>query len=105
MHVLEPADSLFSSCSGCHAMRWRTHGIGPDLMGIVGASVAAHENFQYSQAMRDYGGRWTRERLDRFLADPAAEVPGTQMQFAGIADAAARAQLIDFLAKMKLRAD
>jgi cytochrome c len=63
----------------------------------VGRQVAANDDFNYSQAMRDFGGRWTRERLDQFLADPAATVPGTSMAFPGIRDEAQRKQLIDFL--------
>ena len=43
------------------------------------------------------GGVWSRERLDAFLANPDAFVPGTTMSFAGISEPAARSKLIDFL--------
>lgn len=40
---------------------------------------------------------WDAATLDRFLADPRGLVPGTKMGFAGIADAAERADLIAYL--------
>jgi len=39
-----------------------------------------------------------RDRLDRFLADPQAYVPGTKMKFAGIQAPDQRRRLIEFLA-------
>jgi cytochrome c len=51
--------------------------------------------------MTAYGGRWDRERLDRFLADPAATVPGNTMQFGGIDDPLARQKLIDYLEQLR----
>lgn len=47
--------------------------------------------------MARFGGRWTEERLDRFLESPSAVVPGTTMGFAGIDDAAERKQVIELL--------
>jgi cytochrome c len=67
----------------------------------VGRRVAADSDFEYSQAMIDFGGRWSRSRLDAFLADPAKAVPGTSMQFDGIAEPADRERLIDFLEELR----
>jgi len=97
IQIVEPATHVFSPCSGCHALRWRSHGIGPDLMGIVGERVAHHDDYQYSDALRSLGGRWTRTRLDSFLRDPRLFAPGTTMDFPGIADAAQRAAIIEYL--------
>jgi len=47
--------------------------------------------------MKDFGGRWTPERLDQFLADPAGTVPGTAMQFEGIKDPVQREKIIQYL--------
>jgi cytochrome c len=74
------------------------NGIGPDLRKVVGRPVAGAPGYRYSGALTDLGGRWTRERLDRFLTDPQAYVPGTKMKVAGVTDAAERQQLIEFLA-------
>jgi cytochrome c2 len=100
---LEPAgtaegEALVFQCTGCHTIQsWDKSSIGPNLHGIVGRPVAADDDFNYSPAMRDFGGRWTRERLDQFLADPAGTVPGTSMAFPGIRDEAQRTQLVDYL--------
>jgi cytochrome c2 len=103
---LEPADenspeALKAQCAGCHTFNRReTASIGPNLWEIVGRRVGADRRFRYSEPMKDFGGRWTRERLDRFLADPAGTVPGTTMQFDGIKDAEQRDRLIDFLEEL-----
>jgi cytochrome c2 len=103
---LEPAASgaaeeLVFQCTGCHTLSsWERASIGPNLWRIVGRPVARDEDFAYSEAMAGYGGRWDRERLDRFLADPAAAVPGNTMQFDGIEDALQREKLIGYLEQL-----
>jgi cytochrome c2 len=100
--LVSSASHLFSSCSACHALRFESHGVGPDLMGVVGRPVASHEAFGYSGAMRKFGGVWTPDRLDDFLRDPARTVPGTLMVFEGIADAGTRAAIIEYLTQIEL---
>jgi cytochrome c2 len=92
-------ESVFQACSGCHMIgEGNDNGIGPDLRKVVNRPVAAAPGYRYSSAMSELGGRWTRERLDRFLTNPQAFLPGTKMQFPGVADADARRELIEFLA-------
>lgn len=101
LQIVEPAAHVFASCSGCHVIRNRlTHGLGPDLLGITEDRVARRANFTYSEALRNFGGRWTTERLDAFLRDPSGVVPGTTMVFAGIEDENLRAEIIEYLAKL-----
>ena len=47
--------------------------------------------------MRTSGIVWSRETLDRFIADPLGSLPGTFMGYAGIRDPEERAQLLAFL--------
>lgn len=100
---LEPNDassgeSLAFQCTGCHTLNvWERASIGPNLWNVVGREVGADRNFEYSEAMLNFGGSWTRERLDQFLANPRGVIPGTTMQFEGIPDASQREQLIEFL--------
>jgi len=63
--------------------------------------VAGIEKFDYSPAMKAAGGRWTKERLDAFLANPGAAIPGTTMMFPGIPDAGTRRKIIEYLASPK----
>jgi cytochrome c2 len=90
--------TLFAACAGCHALAdGATHGIGPDLAGIVNRPVAGSEGFNYSRALAQVPGRWTEQNLDRFLADPQAFAPGNIMLFTGLPDPADRAHLIAYL--------
>lgn len=97
VQIIQPADHVFSQCTACHGVHREAHGIGPDLQGVVGRPVARHADYEYSDAMKAYGGRWTKARLDRFLESPRGEVPGTKMEHDGIEDPADRAAIITFL--------
>ena len=92
---LSRGELAFRPCASCHRPGSETDA--PDLRGIVGRPVAQSETFTYSEPMRALGGRWTPERLDAFLADPQAVVPGTVMWYA-VADPADRAAVIEYLA-------
>jgi cytochrome c2 len=96
--------ALALSCSGCHTLNQGQRGaLGPNLFGVVGRRVGTAAGFNYSSGMRALGGRWTAERLDAFLADPAGYAPGTSMAFAGIADSARRRQLVEYLSRVDSR--
>jgi cytochrome c2 len=103
---LTPADGtdgavLFATtCGGCHkAIDGATHSYGPDLAGIVGASIASVPGFgAYSPALKGLHGKWTKERLDDFLSNPQAMAPGSNMTFKGVSDPAQRAAIINYLA-------
>jgi cytochrome c len=47
--------------------------------------------------MKSKGGEWTFEELNRFLANPRRDIPGTAMTFAGIERARQRADVIAYL--------
>lgn len=103
---LTPADGtdgaviFATTCGGCHkAIDGATHSYGPDLAGIVGSPVASAPGYSaYSTGLKSLGGKWTRERLDAFLASPQATVSGTTMTFKGVSDPAQRKAIIDYLA-------
>ncbi len=108
--TIRPSDEEHSgaqlalACAGCHTMNEGQLGaLGPNLHGVVGRRVGAVRDFDYSPAMQAFGGRWTPERLDAFLADPAASLPGTRMEFAGIPDDADRQSLIGYLTRTGAR--
>jgi cytochrome c2 len=103
--VLEPATgtsvelAFANLCSGCHKTEnGRTHGLGPDLWGVVDRPIAAAPGFEeYSAALRKHSGRWTEAELDKFLTAPQTYSPGTTMAFPGISDAETRAAVISHL--------
>lgn len=98
---IEDGELLAARCATCHLFTETTEAlVGPTLFGIVGAVVAAAENFTYSPAMLALnadGATWTYDRLDSFLTNPAAAIPGTRMGFAGVDDEENRAAIIAFL--------
>ena len=49
--------------------------------------------------MKRSGITWTPQTLDEFIADPQKAVPANRMPFAGMPDAADRADLIAYLEK------
>jgi len=66
-------------------------------VGIVGREVAAVDGFRYSDALEEYGGEWTYDRLNAYLEDPKGVVPGTKMSFAGLRKEEDRAGVIAYL--------
>lgn len=100
-------ERLFRRCVACHALEPGRHTpAGPTLHDIVGRQVAAGTGFRYSTALRAYARaqpRWTEAALDRFLADPLAAIPGTDMGFLGMADPRERRALIRWLARREGR--
>lgn len=88
----------FEPCTACHTyQKDEPLQEAPPLWGVVGRKVASVEGFDYSPALRSLGGVWDRARLDRFLTNPKAMVPGTQMKLGGLPDAAERVIVLDFL--------
>jgi cytochrome c len=67
-------------CRACHGGTARADSpIGPSLVGIVGRKAGTGPSGVHSRAMMESGIVWDRERLRRFIAAPASEVPNTLM--------------------------
>lgn len=89
---------LFANCSGCHKIEdGSSHGIGPDLSGIVGHRIAGATGYTYSNALASVLGTWSERKLDEFLASPQLFAPGTTMAFQGIPNPSDRAALIRYM--------
>ncbi len=94
-------EKVFRKCKACHTVeKDGPSRVGPNLYGIVGASVAAVDGFRYSGALTDHGGDWTPDRLAAFLANPRKAVPGTKMSFAGLRKPEDQADVIAYLASL-----
>lgn len=88
-------ESVYTRCMACHALAYdRT---GPRHCGLFGRRAGSVPGFTYSAAMSRSEIVWTAKTLDRFLADPTRNVPGTSMGYAGVKDKTERAALIAYL--------
>ena len=92
-------EQRFTDCAACHAPQPGVANVGPSLQGVFGRKAGTLADFRYSPALKRSGITWTPESLDTFLADPQKAVPNNRMPYAGMPDAADRADLIAFLLK------
>ena len=89
--------AAFTTCGVCHSVQPGQHMIGPSLAGVVGRRAGTASGYSaYSPAMRGANVTWNDGTLDRYLADPAAVVPGGSMPAPGV-DAAQRRAIIAYL--------
>ena len=72
-------DLFEKRCGGCHALDRDKEG--PRLGGIYGRRAGSGGDYPYSSALRESGIVWTDDTLDRWLTDPEAMVPGSDMGF------------------------
>jgi len=90
----------WAKCRACHTVeKDGRNGTGPNLYGVVGRTVAALDDFNYSNALRGIQTSvWTYESLDEWLLSPKSFANGTSMSFAGLRKPEQRADLIAYLA-------
>jgi len=84
----EAGGKLFSkTCGGCHSIgEGARGGFGPELNGIIGRPAGTTTDYQYSDAMKNSGVVWTRDKLSAYIEAPKKVVSGTRMIFWGISD-------------------
>src|SRR5205823_9479164 len=88
----------FRVCASCHSLEADRNMTGPSLANLWGRKAGSLPSFdRYSDALKSSGLIWDDRTLDGWLTDPQAMVPGNEMPFEGIKDAAARADLLAFL--------
>lgn len=91
-------EATFKKCASCHTITpGGANGIGPNLHATMGKPLAGHAGFAYSDALKGVGGSWDWAKMDAWLKNPKAFAAGTKMSFAGIGDAAERANLLVYL--------
>ena len=66
-------------CSGCHAADINKEG--PRLRGVYGRKAAALSDFSYSDSLKKLDLQWDEASLDRWLTNPEAMAPDTDMAF------------------------
>jgi cytochrome c oxidase assembly protein subunit 11 len=86
---------LFAAqCSGCHELTGAR--VGPPLGELFGRRAGTVPNYPYSPALAQSGITWTEAALDKWLAGPQADVPGSLMPMA-VVNPVARRDIIAYL--------
>src|SRR3954453_23684912 len=84
-------------CTGCHSLDGVK--VGPPLRAVFGRRAAADPSFPYSEALKKSGLNWNETNLDRWLTDPEALVPDSDMAFRSN-QAEERAAIIAYLKEL-----
>lgn len=97
----ERGAAAFKACKACHKVgQGAKNRVGPQLNGIFGRPAGAIEGFRYSDGLLRMGADglvWTLETLDAYIENPKALVSKTRMNFRGMDDAEARADILAYL--------
>lgn len=98
----EPNEPLIIvACRACHSTESGKNLLGPSLFGVMGRKAGSAPGFDFSPALKGSGKTWDQATLSRYLADPAADVPGTTMRFAGVKSDFMLKGLLEYLARLK----
>ncbi len=74
-----------AACVRCHHFGQTTPAnLAPSLSNILNRKIASDGFVRYSESLRKSGGSWDKEKLARFIANPAAFAPGTGMPNLGL---------------------
>ncbi|TYK59298.1 c-type cytochrome [Pseudomonas synxantha] len=101
----EAGGKLFTkTCGGCHSIgEGARGGFGPQLNGIIGRPAGTTTDYQYSDAMKNSGVVWTRDKLTAYIEDPKSVVSGTRMIFWGISDPQKIENILAYLDTFQLK--
>jgi cytochrome c len=89
---------LFAQCRSCHTTD--ADGpkmVGPNLHGVFGRKAGSLPGFEYSDAMKKTGIVWDDAKLNDYIKQPSAFIPGNKMAFMGVVKDQARLDIIAYL--------
>lgn len=89
------------TCGTCHSFVAGDDAKAPSLARIYGADIASTGYAGYSRALKAKRGRWDRDALEAFIADPDGFAPGAAMPNPGVDDPQVRAEVVSLLQEME----
>ena len=87
-------------CTGCHALDIDKEG--PRLSGVFGRAAGSVPTFAYSDVVKKSGVTWDAPSLDKWLTDPDAFIPDSNMAFR-VVNADERSSIIAYLKQIQAR--
>ena len=72
---------------------------GPTLFNIVGREAGTAEGFRYSAGFANAKFKWDEQKLDAWLADPQAMIPGAVMPYRQV-KSELRAAIVNYLMEL-----
>ena len=87
-----------SRCIACHSLT--ANRVGPALATVFGRKAGTNPGFGYSSALKAAGHTWDAEKLEKWLTNPQAYVPGAVMPFR-LGDEEERKNVVAYLASLK----
>ena len=95
---LDNGQAKFALCKSCHtAVRDAPNMTGPNLYDVFGRRAGTMPGFAYSDALKVSKIVWDADSIDKWIANPRADVPGTKMTYLGMENAKDRIDLIAYL--------
>lgn len=96
------ADVFAEECGDCHSTVAGKNKKAPTLNGVFGRKAGSVADFSgYSDSMKQSAITWSPEKVDAYITAPKKVVPAGKMKYDGLADAAARADVIAYLQSVK----
>jgi len=96
----EAGERRAAICKSCHTFeKGGAASAGPNLWDIIERPVASVSGFNYSSALKEFGGAWSYDRLDQYLKNSQGYVPGTAM-VQRVPKDGQRADLLAYLASL-----
>jgi cytochrome c len=93
-------EHVFARCAVCHSAKAGENKIGPSLAAVFGRKGGTAPGYNYSSALKAAGITWDDQELDKYLANPAADIHETKMVI-GVPNAEDRQNVIAYLKTLK----
>lgn len=71
-----------NQCAACHTLNAsEPPRQGPNLAHVIGRKIGSVEGFKYTPGYKEADATWDEERLDKYLTNPQAMFPGSNMLY------------------------